>query len=80
MADTSFVQDLVVITVVNEADKLLVKKIVMKSRLKDFVNEMVAMYGVDIFVFQNKAYISFEGSIEAGEYLGTVDCETLLND
>ena len=80
MADTSFVQNLVVITVTNEADKLLAKKVVMKSRLKDFVNEMVAMYGVDIFVFQNKAYISFEGSIEAGEYLGTVDCETLLND
>lgn len=80
MTDTAFVQDLVVITVVNEADKLMAKKIVMKSRLKDFVNEMVAMYGRDIFVFQNKAYISFEGSIEAGEYLGTIDCETLLND
>lgn len=80
MADTAFIRDLVVITVTNENDELLVKKVVMKSRLKDFVNEMVAMYGVDIFVFQNKAYISFEGSIEAGEYLGTIDCETLLND
>ena len=80
MTDTAFVQNLVVITVTNEDDKLLAKKVVMKSRLKDFVNEMVAMHGVDIFVFQNKAYISFEGSIEAGEYLGTIDCETLLND
>ena len=80
MVDTAFIQDLVVITVTNVNDELLVKKVVMKSRLKDFVNEMVAMYGVDIFVFQNKAYISFEGSIEAGEYLGTIDCETLLND
>ena len=80
MTDTAFVQNLVVITVTSETDKLLAKKVVMKSRLKDFVNEMVAMYGVDIFVFQNKAYISFEGSIEAGEYLGTIDCETLLND
>lgn len=80
MVDTAFIQDLVVITVTNVNDELLVKKIVMKSRLKDFVNEMVAMYGVDIFVFQNKAYISFEGSIEAGEYLGTIDYETLLND
>lgn len=80
MTDTAFVQDLVVITVVNENDKLMAKKIVMKSRLKDFINEMVAMYGVDIFVFQNKAYISYAGAIEAGEYLGTIDCETLLND
>ena len=80
MTDTSFVQNLVVITVTSETDKLLAKKVVMKSRLKDFVNEMVAMYGVDIFIFQNKAYISFEGSIEAGEYLGTIDCKTLLND
>jgi hypothetical protein len=76
--DTAFVQDLVVITVANENDKLMTKKVVMKSRLRDFVNEMVAMYGVDIFVFQNKAYISYTGAIEAGEYLGTIDCETLL--
>lgn len=80
MTDTAFVQDLVVITVTNENDKLMAKKIVMKSRLRDFVNEMVAMYGVDIFVFQNKAYISYAGAIEAGEYLGTIDCETFLND
>ena len=80
MTDTAFVQNLVVITVTSETDKLLAKKVVIKSRLKDFVNEMVAMYGTGIFVFQNKAYISFEGSIEAGEYLGTIDCETLLND
>lgn len=80
MTDTAFVQGLVVITVTSETDKLLAKKVVMKSRLKDFVNEMVAMHGTGIFVFQNKAYISFEGSIEAGEYLGTIDCETLLND
>lgn len=80
MADTAFVQDLVVITVANENDKLMAKKVVMKSRLRDFVNEMVAMYGVDILVFQNKAYISYAGAIEAGEYLGTIDCETLLND
>lgn len=80
MTDAAFVQNLVVITVTSETDELLEKKVVIKSRLKDFVNEMVTMYGTDIFVFQNKAYISFAGSIEAGEYLGTIDCETLLND
>ena len=80
MTDTAFVQNLVVITVTSETDKLLAKKVVMKNHLKDFVNEMVALYGAGIFVFQNKAYISFEGSIEAGEYLGTIDYETLLND
>ena len=78
--ETAFVRDLVVITVTSEVtDKLLVKKVVIKSRLKDFINEMVALYGTRIIVFQNKAYISSEGSIETGEYLGQIDIDTLLN-
>lgn len=78
--ETAFVRDLVVITVTSEVtDKLLVKKVVMKSRLKDFVNEIVAIHGTRIIVFQNKAYISSEGSIETGEYLGQIDIDTLLN-
>ena len=77
--ETTFVRDLVVITVTSETDKLLTKKIVLKSRLKDFVSEMAAMHGTRIYVFQSKVYISSEGSIEEGEYLGTIDIDTLIN-
>lgn len=76
--DTSFVRNLVVVTVEGANCQFMERKVVLRDKLKTFASESVATYGNGITVYYNKAYIGFDGSIDAGEYLGIVDIESLL--
>ena len=76
--DTAFVRDLVVVTVEGANCQFIERKVVLRYKLKTFASEAVATYGSGISVYYNKAYIGFDGSIEAGEYLGIVDIDSLL--
>ena len=77
--DTSFVKDLIVVTVEGANCQFMERKVVLREKLKTFASEAVATYGSGITVYYNKAYICFDGSIGVGEYLGCVDLELLLN-
>ena len=76
MENTKFVQQLVVVTVNDSRHDEIETKVIMRDKIKDFVSEMVATYGTGITMYQNKAYISSCGSIESGEYLGSIDLES----
>lgn len=76
---TSFVQDLVVVSIENFNAELIDTKVVIKNNLRDFTSETVSKYGKNIIIYYNKAYVSFSGAIESGEYLGQIDIETILN-
>jgi hypothetical protein len=76
--DTSFVRNLVVVTVEGANHQFMERKVVLRDKLKTYASEAVATYGSGITVCYNKAYICFDGSIGAGEYLGIVDIESLL--
>lgn len=76
--DTAFVRNLVVVTVEGANCQFLERKVVLRDKLKTFASESVATFGTGITVYYNKAYIGFDGSIDAGEYLGIVDIESLL--
>lgn len=78
--ETAFVRDLVVVTVKKSYGDIVETKVVIRNKLKDFAEDAVANYGTNITIYYNKAYISFAGGIEAGEYLGQIDIDTLLND
>ena len=75
--DTAFVRDLVVVTVEGANHRFMERKVVLRDKLKTFASESVETYGSGITVYYNKAYICFDGSIDAGEYLGLVDIESL---
>lgn len=79
--NTSFVNDLVVVTIEdgNRPGNIIDTKVVIRNKIKDFASEAVAKYGKNIILYNNKAYIAFEGSIAKSEYLGCVDLELLLN-
>jgi hypothetical protein len=76
--DTSFVRNLVVVTIESSRNEIIERKVVLRDKLKTFASESVATYGSGITIYYNKAYIGFEGAIEAGEYFGVVDIESLL--
>ena len=78
--ETTFVKDLVVVTVEKSYGNHIETKVVIRNKLKDFAEDAVANYGKNITVYYNKAYISFAGGIEAGEYLGQIDIDAILND
>lgn len=79
--NTSFVNDLVIVTIEdgNSPGNIVDTKVVIRNKIKDFASEAVAKYGKNVILYNNKAYIAFEGSIAKGEYLGCVDLESLLN-
>lgn len=77
--ETAFVRDLVVVTVKKSYGDVIETKVVIRNKLKDFVEDAVANYGKNIIVYYNKAYISSAGGIEGGEYLGQIDIDTLIN-
>jgi hypothetical protein len=79
--NTSFVNDLVIVTIEdgNRPGNVVDTKVVIKSKIKDFASEAVVNHGKNIILYNNKAYIAFDGSIAKGEYLGCVDLDLLLN-
>lgn len=79
--NTSFVNDLVVVTIEdgNCPGNIVDTKVVIRNKIKDFALEAVAKYGKNIILYNNKAYIAFDSSIAKGEYLGCVDLDLLLN-
>ena len=77
--DTTFVRNLVVVSIEAFNTELLDTKVIIRDRLRYFVKEAVSKYGRNIIIYYNKAYISFSGAIESGEYLGQIDIETILN-
>lgn len=78
MEDMNFIQRLVVVTVIDARHEIITEKIVIRNKIKDFASEMVASYGTGICMYWNKAVISNCGSIETGEYMGSIDLESLL--
>ena len=79
--NTSFINDLVVVTIEDGINpgNVIDTKVIIRNKIKDFASEAVVKYGKNIILYNNKAYIAFDGSIAKGEYLGCVDLELLLN-